>query len=105
MRKTEFPAAIKSRPVYGVLEPRPGALHLVVADGEGAEAVADLLGRASDRAAMLADLHIIYAPGPTGTDQTALLQALAAARFFRAPTIPMLLPHLQEVLTDARMGT
>ena len=105
MRKTEFPAAIKSRPVYGVLEPRPGAPHLVVADGEGAEAVANLLDRASDRAGMLAAMHVIHAPGPTGTDQTALLQVLAAARFFRAPTIPMLLSRLHEVLTEARMGT
>ena len=43
MTKTEFPPSIKSRPVYGVLEPRPGAMHLIVADGEGAGAVADLV--------------------------------------------------------------
>ena len=50
MTKTEFPAAIKSRPVYGVLAPRPGAMHLIVADGEGGEAVVDLLAKAPDRA-------------------------------------------------------
>ena len=33
MTRTEFPPAIKSRPVYGVLAPRPGALHLIVIIG------------------------------------------------------------------------
>ncbi len=104
MTKTEFPAAIKSRPVYGVLEPRPGALHLVVADGEGAAAVTDLLAKSTDRTGMLATMHIIYTPGPNGTDQSADLTALGAAQFYRAPTIPTLLPRLQRVLTDAHMG-
>ncbi len=105
MSKTEFPPAIKSRPVYGVLEPRLGGLHLVVADGEGAGAVMDLLARAPDRGAMLAALHVMYTPGPTGTDQSADLSALGAVQFFRAPTIPTLLPRLAQVLANAHMGT
>jgi dimethylamine monooxygenase subunit C len=105
MTKTAFPPAIKSRPVYGVLEPRPGALHLVVADGEGAGAVADLLVQLDDRGAMLATMHIIYTPGPNGTDDSAVLQAMGAAQFYRAPTIPTLLPRLQQVLANAHMGT
>jgi dimethylamine monooxygenase subunit C len=105
MTKTEFPAAIKSRPVYGVLAPQPGALHLVVADGEGAGAVTDMLASAPDRAAMLAAMHILYTPGPNGTDMSAGLHALGAAQFFRAPTIPTLLPRLIRVLADAHMGT
>ncbi len=105
MTKTAFPPAIKSRPVYGVLELRPGALHLVVADGEGAEAVIDMLTRTTDRSAVLATMHIIYAPGPNGTDLSPALQALGAAQFFRGPTIPTLLPRLARVLSDAHMGT
>ncbi len=105
MTKTEFPPAIKSRPVYGVLAPRPGALHLIVADGDGAAAVTDLLAKASDRASMLASTHIIYTPGPDGTDRSADLAALGAAQCYRAPTIPTLLPRLQRVLIDAHMGT
>ena len=105
MTKTEFPPAIKSRPVYGVLEPRPGALHLVVADGEGAAAVTDLLAKSSDSGAMLAAMHIIYTPDPNGTDHSADLAALNAAQFYRAPTIPTLLPRLQRMLSDAHMGT
>lgn len=106
MTKTAFPPAIKSRPVYGVLEPRPGSVHLVVADGEGAGAVTHMFAQAGDaRAAMLAAAHILYTPGPNGTDMWADLQALGAAQAFRAPTIPTLLPRLQRVLADAHMGT
>jgi dimethylamine monooxygenase subunit C len=105
MTKTAFLPAIKSRPVYGVLEPRLGALHLVVADGEGAGAVADLLAQSDHRDAVLAAMHIIYTPGPNGTDDSAVLHAMGAAQFYRAPTIPTLLPRLQQVLINAHMGT
>lgn len=106
MTKTAFPPAIKSRPVYGELSPRPGTAHLVIVDGEGAGAVTDLLARAGDgRAALLAAMHILYTPGPNGTDQWPALQALGAAQAFRAPTFATLLPRLQKVLADAHMGT
>ena len=97
--------AIKSRPVYGRLEAGPGKLHVIVADGEGAQAVAGMLARAPDPAAFLSAAHVMYCPGPNGTDLAPLLQALGAAQVFRAPTIPALLPRLVRVLSDARMGT
>ena len=97
--------AIKSRPVYSALEPRNGTLHLVVADGEGAEAVIEMIAKVNDRSQMLAAAHLIYAPGPNGTDLGTALQGLGTAQFFRAPSIPALLPRLQRVLSDARMGT
>jgi dimethylamine monooxygenase subunit C len=106
MTKTVFPSAIKSRPVYGVLEPRAGAKHLVVADGEGADAVIDLVAKfGDDQSDMLRILHIIYTRGPNGTDKTAELEKLGAAQFYSAPSIPTLLPRLQRVLADAHMGT
>jgi hypothetical protein len=105
LAKTDFPPAIKSRPVYGVLEPRPGTHHLIIADGEGAGAVLDLVAAVPDRAALLAAAHIIYTPGPNGTDQRADLQALGAAQFYCAPTIPAMLPRLGRVVQDAHMGT
>ncbi len=105
MTQTPLSTTIKSRPVYATLAPRPGRLHLIVADGEGAEAVVDLIARAPDRSAMLAAAHILYTPGPNGTDQWGSLQALGAAQVFRAPTIPTLLPRLAKVLADAHMGT
>lgn len=97
--------AIKSRPVYGTLQPRAGAFHLIVADGEGAEAVAEMLAKSPDAGNLLAAAHIMYCPGPNGTDMTAKLEALGARQFFRAPTIPALLPRLERVLSDAHMGT
>ena len=106
MTKTVFPSAIKSRPVYGVLEPKAGARHLVVADGEGADALIDLVAKFGDGSAdILRNLHIIYTPGPNGTDKTAELEKLGAAQFYSAPSIPTLLPRLQRVLADAHMGT
>ncbi len=106
MTKTPFPPAIKSRPVYGELAPRPGTAHLIVADGEGAEAVRDRFARAwTDAAAMLAKSHILYTPGPNGTDQWALIGALGAAQAQRTPSIPTLLLRLARVLLDARAGT
>jgi dimethylamine monooxygenase subunit C len=105
MTKTVFPPAIKSRPVYGVLEPRSGTRHLVVADGEGADAVIDFLSKAgASKAKMLAVMHIIYTPGPNGTDKSTELDALGAAQFYRAPTMATVLPRLARVLADAHMG-
>jgi hypothetical protein len=42
----------------------PASLHLIVADGEGAEAVTDMLAKANDPG-MLAAAHVMYCPGPT----------------------------------------
>ena len=105
MTKTTFPPSIKSRPVYAALQPRQGSHHLIIADDEGAEAVMEVLAAVPDRAALLACAHIIYAPGPNGTDQAADLQALGAAQFYRAPTIAAMLPRIARVLLDAHMGT
>jgi dimethylamine monooxygenase subunit C len=97
--------SIRSRPVYAALEPRPGMVHVIVADDEGALAVEEMLAKANDRSVMLGAAHVMYCPGPTGTDLSARLEALGAAQFFRAPTIPALLPRLQRVVADAHMGT
>lgn len=97
--------SIKTRPVYAPLEPRPASLHLIVADGEGAEAVVAMLAKANNRSEILTASHVIYVPGPTGVDRGADLQALGAAQFYRAPTIPAMLPRLARVLQDAHMGT
>ena len=105
MSKTIFPQSIKSRPVYATLEPRPGKAHVVIADGEGADALGDLLDRAADRAGMLGAMHILYTPGPNGTDLWAKVQGFGAAQTYRAPTIPAMLPRLSKVVSEAHMGT
>jgi dimethylamine monooxygenase subunit C len=97
--------SIKSRPVYAPLVARPGKMHVIVADGEGADAVTDMLSSMADHSEMLSSAHVMYVPGPNGTDRTETLEALGAAQFFRAPTIPTLLPRLQRVVADAHMGT
>jgi dimethylamine monooxygenase subunit C len=106
MTKTAFPSSIKSRPIYGVFEPRAGTRHLVVADGEGGDAIVDLLTKLGDaKGDVLRNLHIIYTRGPNGVDRSAMLEKLGAAQFYSAPSIPTLLPRLQRVLADAHMGT
>lgn len=97
--------SIKSRPVYAPLEARPGKRYVIVADCAGADAVTEMLAKANNRSEILSGAHVMYCPGPTGTDGTAKLEALGAAQFFRAPTIPALLPRLVRVLSDAHMGT
>lgn len=97
--------SIRSRPVYAPLEPRPASLHLVIADGEGAAAVVDLLGKTNDRSEFLAEAHVMYCPGPDGTDHASKLQGLGAAQNFHAPSIPPLLSRLTRVLSAAHMGT
>ncbi|MBL9073825.1 MAG: hypothetical protein JNJ68_09025 [Tabrizicola sp.] len=97
--------SIRSRPVYAALEPRRASLHLIVADGEGAGAIVDMLGKAEDRSQMLAATHVMYCPGPDGSDQSAALEGLGAGQYFRAPSIPALLPRLARVLSAAHMGT
>lgn len=105
MTRTIFPPAIKSRPVYGELTPRPGVAHLAMADGEGAGAIVDLVAKAGDGAdAMLAALHIIYTPGPNGTDLGGSLKSLGAAQFYQSPSLPAALPRLRRVLAAAHMG-
>ena len=74
--------AIKSRPVYASLTPRSGGRHLIIADGEGAVAVTDMLDHTNDRSEILAAAHVMYAPGPNGSDLSARLQGLGAAQFF-----------------------
>ncbi|MBC7738994.1 MAG: hypothetical protein H7245_17660 [Candidatus Saccharibacteria bacterium] len=105
MPRTIFPPSIKTRPVYAELTPRPGTAHIVIADGEGAEAIAELLAKAPDSAGMLAKMHILYTPGPNGTDQWAAVQTFGAAQSYRAPTIPAMMPRMAKVVTEAHMGT
>jgi dimethylamine monooxygenase subunit C len=105
MTKTIFEPSITSRPTYGELELRPGQAHLMIADGEGAEAIRDCLAKAPDASAVLARTHIIYCPGPNGTDLSDRLAALGAAQCHRAPSFAAALPRLRRVLADARMGT
>jgi predicted RNA-binding Zn-ribbon protein involved in translation (DUF1610 family) len=105
MTKTQFEPSMRSRPIYGELTPRPGSGHLFVADGEGAEAILDLFQKAGAQASRLLEKsHIIYMPGPNGTDLGAQLEALGAAQYHRSPSFASAQSRLKKVLADAHMG-
>lgn len=102
---SQLEGTMRSRPVYGTLEPRDGSGHLMIADGEGGEAVIDLVTKAGAGApAMLARSQIVYMPGPNGTDLSDRLAALGAWSFFRANDYATAQPRLRKVLGDAHMG-
>lgn len=105
MTKTVFEPTLRSRPVYGELQPRVGLAHLMVADGEGGQALVDLIGRAGTEAgAMLAKAHIIYMPGANGCDMTDAIRALGAGQFRSCPSYGAAQSRLRKVLADAHMG-
>ena len=99
MSKFQFPESIKSRPVYGTLERRPGKAHLFVADAEGAEAILDL---AATDPALMAGAHIIYIP--KGTDFADRLRALNPAQFYEGPSYEASVSRLRHVLENAHQG-
>lgn len=101
MSRFTFPPSIISRPVYGTLAPRPGAAHLIVAEAEGALAVADLAAADGD---LLRAAQVIYIPGRTGQTHLPLLRSLGPAQLHVAPSYGAALPRLRKLLADAHMG-
>ena len=102
MSKAVFEPSIPSRPVYGVLEPRTGKSHLMIADGEGAEAILDMAAAAPPD--LFANAHIIYIPKRTGTLFVEKLQALSPAQLHISPSYEAAVPRLRRVLSSAHMG-
>ena len=96
MSKFEFPESIKSRPVYGTLEPRPGKAHLMIADAEGAEAIFELAEQAPE---MMASAHIIFIP--KGRDFSDKLKALSPAQYYEGPSYAAASQRIDRVLQDA----
>lgn len=101
MSKFKFPESIRSRPVYGTLEPRPGKAHLMIADAEGAEALLDLAAR---DAGMFHTAHIIFIPKATGETYVDRLKELRPAQFYVGPSYEAAVPRIRRVLSDAHMG-
>ncbi|MGB0439884.1 MAG: dimethylamine monooxygenase subunit DmmA [Paracoccaceae bacterium] len=99
MSKFQFPESIKSRPVYGTLEPRPGKAHLMIADAQGAEAILDLALQDPD---LMARAHIIYIP--KGTEFAEQLRALNPAQYYEGPSYAASVSRLRHVLAHAHQG-
>lgn len=97
-------APIKSRPMYRPLAPRPGLMHLLVADGEGAAAILDLAAKAPP--GFFPRAHIVYIPlGAADPERAGRLRDLAPETLFEAPSLAAAMPRLHQVLATARMGT
>ncbi len=101
MSKFKFPESIRSRPVYGTLEPRAGKAHLFVADAEGAEAILDVAKADKD---LVANAHIIYIPKDTGDTYVKQLEALNPKQMYVGPSYGACVTRLQRTLADAHMG-
>ncbi len=102
MTATQFPAAIPSRPVYGVLEYRPGKVHLMIADADGGTALLDLAVNAP--AGLMAAAHIIYIPRKAGLALSDRLQALRPAQFYEGASYAASVSRLRRVLLASHMG-
>lgn len=97
MTKFEFPASIRSRPVYSPLEPREGQQHLMIADADGAQAILDFA-----TPEVTARAHIIFIA--RGTNYGAALRALNPAQYYEGPSYEAALSRIRRVLQDAQMG-
>lgn len=102
MPKTEFAPSIKSRPVYGELEPRAGKSHLLIADAEGAGAIVDLAKATPE--GFFDHSHIIYIPKDSGDKYIAGLEALGAKQFYVGPSFQAAVSRIQRVLSAASNG-
>jgi predicted RNA-binding Zn-ribbon protein involved in translation (DUF1610 family) len=98
MSKFEFPQSIRSRPVWGTLEPRAGKHHLMIADAQGAEAILDVA-----TPELMAGAHIIFIA--KGTDYGDKLRALNPAQYYEGPSYGAAASRIQRVLQDAKMST
>jgi predicted RNA-binding Zn-ribbon protein involved in translation (DUF1610 family) len=98
MSKFEFPESIRSRPLWGTLEPRPGLHHLMIADAEGAEAILDVA-----TPELMAGAHIIFIA--KGTDYGDQLRGLNPAQYYEGPSYEASASRIQRVLQDAKMST
>ncbi|KLN59072.1 hypothetical protein WH96_19655 [Kiloniella spongiae] len=101
MSKFKFPNSIISRPVYGVLKPRNGKSHLMIADAEGAEALFEI---AASNTAIMAKSHILYFPKNTGQSYIKKLEKLNAAQLYIGPSYEASVSRLRRVLEDAHVG-
>ncbi|MCF8483128.1 MAG: hypothetical protein K9H25_22105 [Rhodospirillum sp.] len=97
---TEFSPSIFTRPVYADLVSRGAAPAIMLADGDGAEALIDLVAR---DASVMEQAHVMFIP--LATNHGARLKALGAPSYHESPSFAACLERFQKALADARMGT
>jgi hypothetical protein len=105
-------AAMKSRPTYPGLWPRPGTMHLIVVDEHGVEAALDLAKTTPDT--FWTGAHVIFTPSaPAQTMEEkaarraslAKLLALGARCVHPSAGFAAAVPRIEHVLNHALMGT
>ncbi|MBL4890924.1 MAG: hypothetical protein JKX91_03680 [Rhizobiaceae bacterium] len=102
MPKTKFPPSILSRPVYGILEVRPGKHHLMIADDEGAEAILDFSKSAPSD--LWNKTHIIFISNKTGVSYCDQLRALTPSQMYVGPSYAAANQHIDDTLAKSHMG-
>ncbi|WP_199261289.1 dimethylamine monooxygenase subunit DmmA family protein [Paracoccus binzhouensis] len=104
MRATEFSPSIPSRPVYGGLRPHGALPSLMLAEGAGGEALAEL-AKADPPVMRHAQLFYVPSGAPAGPDLAARLRGLGPASYVEGPSWAALRPRFVRALADAHMGT
>lgn len=102
MSATKIVKSISSRPIYGKLRAQLGSNHLIVADGEGAQAVLELC-RTVDTF-FLASCHVIFIASPSDEQYVKRLQQLSLSQLHIAASYQSIQSRLREVLHNARIG-
>lgn len=96
---------IKSRPVYNGIALDPAARkHLVVLEGEGAQAFLEQVTAPGHGEISKADV-LYVAAGAKPKNYDVALSTAKPNDFWQAPTIPVLLNRLNVVLGQTKMGT
>jgi dimethylamine monooxygenase subunit C len=99
MPRTEFSASIASRPLYPGLVSQGATPALMLAEGEGAEALIEL---AAKDASVMDLAQVIYLP--LGQDLGPRLRGLGAKLYTEAPSYAAALLRYRKALSDAHMG-
>ena len=97
----KFPESIKSRPVYGTLSVKSGVDHLMIADGEGAEAIIRLAKLNNN---VIEKSHIIYIPKHTKSIFVDQLKELMPGQLYLGPSYPASVSRIRQALNNAKMG-
>lgn len=95
---------IKSRPVYAPLVVRPGMLHVMVADHDGASAIVDLAARAGT--GFFERTQVLHVASPSArTRRTEELRSVKPRDYEEISSVDDMLPRLAASLASAFMGT
>ncbi len=102
-RKGKRHMVFRSQPQYAPLEHKPAQYSLLVADGEGAQAILDFAKKLPKD--FWQNAQLIYLKRDQGDAHVDALEALGAASFYAGPDYNTASQRIVKVLGDAKMGT